>query len=279
MKIADETQQVREYSRRLEEKSRELETTAGQLSAANERLTRLDAEKDDFLSQVSHEVRTPMTSIRSFTEILLEEKELESDESARFLRIIHEESVRLTRLLDSTLDLSLLERGETAWETSRIDPEETLEKSIRACTGLAAGRGVRLVTGERARRVCVDANGDRLAQVFINLISNAIKYNTSSDPRLTVTSRVDGGSYEVLFEDNGPGIREDERSKIFSKFIRGSAHARGPAGAGLGLAISWQIMRRFGGVLEFVATGRPGACFRVVLASAPADAVARQNLP
>ena len=257
---------MREYSRRLEEKSLELQTTARQLSAANERLTRLDAEKDDFLSQVSHEVRTPMTSIRSFTEILLEEKELEPDRSARFLRIIHEESVRLTRLLDSTLDLSLLERGEAPWQTSRIDPEIALENSIRACSGLAANKCVRLVDGERARGVVVEANGDRLAQVFINLISNAIKYNASDDPYLRITSRVDGDLYEVLLEDNGPGIRPEEREKIFAKFMRGSAQTRGDAaGAGLGLAISWQIMRRFGGSLTLLPQTLRGACFRVAL--------------
>jgi K+-sensing histidine kinase KdpD len=78
---------------------------------------------------------------------------------------------------------------------------------------------------------------------------------------------VRGGKYEVLFEYNGPGIRAEERVKIFSKFIRGSAHARGDApGAGLGLAISWQIMRRLGGSLSLLADGRPGACFRVTLA-------------
>jgi Na+/proline symporter/nitrogen-specific signal transduction histidine kinase len=267
MKIADETQQVREYSRRLEEKSRELEATASQLSAANERLTRLDAEKDDFLSQVSHEVRTPMTSIRSFTELLLDEKALEPDRSAHFLQIIHDESVRLTRLLDSTLDLSLLERGEAPWRTSPIDPEVALESSIRACSGLAANEGVRLVANERAHGVKVEANGDRLAQVFINLISNAIKYNTSDDPELRIESRLRDGVYEVLFCDNGPGIGADEQEKIFSKFMRGAARTRGgAAGAGLGLAISSQIMRRLGGSLTLEPRREAGACFRVALA-------------
>ena len=273
MTIADEAQQVREYSRRLEEKSRELQATAKELSDANERLTRLDAEKDDFLSQVSHEVRTPMTSIRSFAEILLEEKNLEPDRSEHFLRIIHDESVRLTRLLESTLDLDVLQRGGAPWATETIDPEAALQKAIRACAGLAAKRRMQIVSGERAHGARVDANGDRLVQVFINLISNAINYNTSASPRLRITSRVGGNDYEVLFEDNGPGIRAEEREKIFSKFIRGSAQTRGDApGAGLGLAISWQIMRRLGGSLTLVADGRPGACFRVALACCRAEA-------
>ncbi|MCO5105824.1 MAG: sensor histidine kinase [Burkholderiaceae bacterium] len=273
MKIADETQRVREYSRQLEEKSRQLEATARQLSDANERLTRLDAEKDDFLSQVSHEVRTPMTSIRSFSEILLDSKDLDPAQADRFVRIIHEESIRLTRLLDSILDLSLLERGEAPWQLSRVDPELALENSIRTCQGLAAKAGVRLLSEARARDAVVEADGDRLSQVFINLLSNAIKYNTSSDPWVRVRSRIAGQSYEVLVEDNGPGIRPEERELIFSKFLRGWAHTQtSVSGAGLGLAISWQIMRRLGGSLTLVPGTGTGACFRVALPLATATA-------
>ncbi|HLT27860.1 MAG TPA: sensor histidine kinase [Zeimonas sp.] len=268
IKIADETQRIREYSERLERKSRELEVTAAQLGEANERLTRLDAQKDDFLSQVSHEVRTPMTSIRSFSEILLDTPDLEAKQARHFLEIIHEESVRLTRLLDSTLDLSQLERGEAPWALERIDPEDTLDRSMRMCHGLAANTRVRLLDGARARGVLVQANADRLSQVFINLISNAIKYNTSSKPYVRVSSRVRDGQYEVFVEDNGPGIRPEEREYIFSKFARGWAHTQtSVVGAGLGLAISWQIMRRLGGSLTLMPDRGQGACFRVSLAS------------
>jgi len=266
MKIADETRRIREYSRQLEEKSGQLEAAAGQLRAANARLTRLDKEKDDFLSQVSHEVRTPMTSIRSFSEILLESRDLDPAQSARYLRIIHDESVRLTRLLDSTLDLGLLERGEAPWPRSSVDPEVALENSIRVCRGLGGAR-VRLISAARASGVTVQADEDRLCQVFINLISNAIKYNTSADPYVRVSSRLRDGVYEALVEDNGPGIREDEREEIFFKFVRGWAHTQTAAsGAGLGLAISWQIMRRLGGSLTLVPGNAPGACFQVALA-------------
>jgi signal transduction histidine kinase len=270
-KIADETQRMRAYSQELEEKSRQLEAAARELAEANERLKQLDSRKDDFLSQVSHEVRTPMTSIRSFAEILHETPRLEPERAARYVGIIHEESVRLTRLLDSTLDLSLLERGEAPLEISRIDPEGALDASLRACQGLAAKCGVRLESGPRAPGVAVDANADRLSQVFINLVSNAIKYNTgAAQPFVRVSSRLRDGHYEVLVEDNGPGIRDDERGRIFSKFVRGWAHAQtGEKGAGLGLAISWQIMRRLGGDLTLDERDGPGACFRVCLAASP----------
>ncbi len=267
VRIADETQRIREYSRQLEDKSRQLEAAAHQLGQANERLRRLDVEKDHFLSQVSHEVRTPMTAIRSFSEILLDGRGLDAARSQRFLHIIHDESLRLTRLLDSTLELNLLEHGEAPWQLVRIDPERVLEQSIQVCQSLADGARVQLAWGERAHGAEVLAEADRLSQVFINLIANALKYHTGPAPWVRVSSRAQHGHYEVSIEDNGPGIRADERELIFSKFRRGWAHTQTSApGAGLGLAISWQIMRRLGGELALVGSepGR-GAVFRVTL--------------
>jgi signal transduction histidine kinase len=120
--------------------------------------------------------------------------------------------------------------------------------------------------GERASGVTVRADADRLGQVFINLVSNAIKYNTSPDPWVRVESRVREGVYEVTVEDNGPGIPEADRAAVFDKFRRGWAHSRpGASGAGLGLVISRQIMRRFGGSLTLDAAEGGGACFRAGL--------------
>ncbi len=267
MKIADETQRIRDYSHRLEQKSRQLEATAGQLKNANQRLTLLDSQKDDFLSQVSHEVRTPMTSIRSLSEILLDTDDIPRQQAERFLHIIHEESIRMTRLLDGILDLSLLEGEQAAWPLAPIDPELVLDKALDVCRGLASSSSLLLLEGARARNASVNGDSDRLNQVLINLISNAIKYNTSERPFVRVSSSIEDGWYQVLVEDNGPGIRSDEREKIFLKFSRGWAHTRaGTQGAGLGLAISWQIMRRLDGTLELMPDRGGGACFRVQIA-------------
>ncbi|MGV3656075.1 MAG: sensor histidine kinase, partial [Noviherbaspirillum sp.] len=133
--------------------------------------------------------------------------------------------------------------------------------------GLASASGVSLQRGGRAAEAMVNADSDRLSQVFINLISNAIKYNTSASPYVRISSGIVDGAYEVLVEDNGPGIRADERQKIFLKFSRGWTQSRsGTQGAGLGLTISWQIMRRLGGSLELMPEAGGGACFRVRLA-------------
>jgi signal transduction histidine kinase len=266
MRIADETQQVIEYSQELKQKSEELESTAEQLRDANERLQQLDYHKDDFLSQVSHEVRTPLASIRSFSEILLSDDDLEPAQTRRFARIIHDESKRMTRLLDDILDLSLLERGEAKWTLRSADAEAVLERAIEASAGFANQTGVSLISKDRAGKALVEADPDRLNQVFINLLSNAIKYNSNAEPKVQVTSAVANGSYQAVVEDNGPGISQIDRGRIFQKFSRGWTQAQTDrSGAGLGLAISWQIMKRLNGSLELLPDNGIGARFMVSL--------------
>ncbi len=264
MQMADETQQAIEYGQELERTSSELRVTAKKLEAANEQLRELDLQKDEFLSQVSHEVRTPMTSIRSFSEILLEEGKLKPEERQRFVTTIHDESLRLTKLLDQILDLSAMERGERGWENRPVEAEQALERALEVCGGLARQRSMELVTGPRAARALVSGDSDRLCQVLINLISNAIKYNTAEAPLVEVRSAVRGKFYTVEVEDNGAGIAKADRNLIFEKFSRG-ANSGTESGAGLGLAISRQIISRMDGTLELVAGKGSGACFRVRL--------------
>jgi len=265
MRIADETQQVIEYSQKLERTSEELRKTAEKLRLANERLRQLDSEKDDFLSQVSHEVRTPMTSIRSFAEILRDGQDLGPEDRARFVSTIHEESLRLTRLLDEILDLSALERGERRWENRPTDAERALTRALDICRPMAEQRGLRIDIGPRAGQAMVNGELDRLAQVFINLISNAIKYNDADRPLVSVTSAIARRRYVVEIADNGPGIPPADRKRIFEKFSRGGRAGSDLPGSGLGLAISQQIVAKMDGRLELVATSEPGTRFRVAL--------------
>ena len=266
MQMADETQQAIEYSQQLEKTSAELRSTARQLEEANAQLRKLDSQKDEFLSQVSHEVRTPMTSIRSFSEILLDAGEIDDGKRQHFVSTIHQESLRLTKLLDEILDLSALERGERTWENQPVDAEAALDRALTVCEALLRQSNARVELGERAGRTMVEGDADRLCQVFINLISNAVKYNHSESPTIRVTSQIRGGHYIVDIADNGPGIAKGETSLIFEKFARGQRAAADQTGAGLGLAISRQIVTRMNGSLELVPGPLPGACFRVRLA-------------
>ncbi len=266
MQMADETQQILEYSQRLEQTTKELQSTTHQLQTANLQLRQLDQQKDEFLSQVSHEVRTPMTAIRSFAEILLTHRNLDPTRRQHFINTIHEESMRLTALLDEILDLNALERGERLWTNEAVDPNRALARAIQVCTPITQQHRMEVCLEEHVRDIRVYANFDRICQVFINLISNAAKYNNAEHPKVSITSLTRNGRLIIDFADNGPGISAADTSTIFDKFWRG---ARNPdtaqSGSGLGLAISREILDKMNGSLELVQDNRPGACFRVQL--------------
>ena len=259
--VADESAQILEYSSQLEEKSRELTETAAQLRRANEKLTQLSHQKDSFLSQISHELRTPMTSIRSFSEILRDAEPMTTEEKTRYATIIHTEAIRLTRLLNDLLDLSVLENGQVTLNRERGTLAGVLEHAVT--TALAAGAGTLIIHRDpKADDVMLDTDLDRLAQVFINLITNAQKYCTADVPELTISLNGTGQSLYIDFTDNGTGISTADQAVIFEKFSR--INASEGEGAGLGLAICREIMTRLGGDITYL-TDRPGTGFRVTL--------------
>ena len=261
MAVADESAQLLEYSNKLEAQSAELSRTARQLREANEKLTQLSVQKDSFLSQVSHELRTPMTSIRAFSEILRDTHDLKKEEMRRYASVIHDEALRLTRLLNDLLDLSVLESGQVSLNMREGRLAEVLDHAVSAAL---AGSTQRLQVSRRsegeALQLCSDL--DRLAQVFINLIANADKYCDAAAPQLTIAVRSGGGVLTIDFIDNGSGIPAEAQSMVFEKFARVGAEKAG--GAGLGLAICREIMERLGGSITYL-HGRRGGAFRVTL--------------
>jgi Na+/proline symporter/signal transduction histidine kinase len=295
MAVASEAQQIIEYSAALEAKSDELERTARQLREANEKLTELSVQKDGFLSQVSHELRTPMTSIRAFSEILMEDG-LPDAMRAEYAKIIHTEAIRLTRLLDDLLDLSVLENRGVRLTVSVANLHDLIGHAVTAASRTGPERDFRIDRDELAEHVPVFTDTDRLTQVFINLVSNARKYCDAERPVLRIEVRRRGPRVEVDFIDNGRGIPKKAQSVIFEKFVRLSggettreqALPRGHAGpggaplqegavlggavqggavqggAGLGLAICREIMANLGGSIAYL-PGQGGAAFRVTL--------------
>ena len=246
--IADETQQLMETTRQLAEKSSELERTAEQLRDANERLRTLDAQKDEFLSQISHELRTPMTSIRSFSEILMEESDVSDDERRRFVAIINEESQRLTRLLDELLDMSRLEGGTMDLALEPVEVRWVVDAALDAVAGTTRDAGVSVTTEYGREGLRIRANPDRLRQVLINLLSNAAKYNDAPSPEIRLSVGEIGQTVSIDVVDNGGGVTRAEADMIFEKFARGG-RANRSYGAGLGLPISRAIMRAMQGGL------------------------------
>jgi Na+/proline symporter/signal transduction histidine kinase len=264
--ILDEASQVVVYSHRLEQKSRELEAATAELQAANERLKELDRLKDDFVSTVTHELRTPLTSIRAFTQILLEDPEIELGERRKFLGIIIKESERLTRLINQVLDVSKLESGKAEWQAATVDMKEVVSDTVAAMSQVFQERHIEVEVKVPDRVTVISADVDRIIQVILNLLSNAAKFCEPGKGRIGIALSEQGGSLRVDVHDNGPGIEEEYQAVIFDKFRQvGDTLTDKPHGSGLGLYISRTIVEHFGGRLWVESSHGRGACFSFTL--------------
>ena len=270
MQILDEASQLVVYSRQLEEKSQQLEAATAELTAANERLKELDKMKDDFVSTVSHEFRTPLTSIRSFSEIVHDNPDLGIEQRNEFLNIIVQESERLTRLINDILDLAKMEAGKTEWQMQEIAPKQVIDNAFAAMAGLLAKNPhIRFEThmADDLPNVFVDA--DRLTQVLVNLISNAVKFCNRENGLVSITARPEGASLRVDVSDNGIGIAKKDRRKVFERFQQaGDTLIDKPQGTGLGLPICLHIVERFGGQIWFESELGKGSTFSFRIPSA-----------
>jgi Na+/proline symporter/signal transduction histidine kinase len=272
--ILDEASQVVVYSHRLEQKSRELEAATAELRIANERLTELDRLKDDFISTVTHELRTPLTSIRAFSEILLDDPEIELAQRKNFLGIITRETARLSRLINQVLDLAKIESGAAEWQETSIDMKELVADTVAGMSQLFREKNIQLEIALPERVPAVTADFDRVVQVLLNLLSNAEKFCARDGGRVGVALTEQGDCLQVEVRDNGPGISAEDHAAIFDKFRQGGDTLTGkPQGTGLGLHISRQIVEHFGGKIWAESRPGEGACFYFTLpiAAAPAS--------
>jgi Na+/proline symporter/nitrogen-specific signal transduction histidine kinase len=260
--VASESAQLLEYSARLESQQDELTRTATALREANEKLTQLSVQKDAFLSQISHELRTPMTSIRAFSE-LLREGTLPAELAARYSGLIHDEALRLTRLLDDLLDLSVLENGTVRLNLGAVRVQEVIDRALAAAAIGEGGAAISVVRDLAGEQVHVVTDADRLTQVLINLVSNARKYCDADQPSLRFVVRKRSGQVSIDVIDNGTGIPKSAQGLIFEKFSRPGDQTRA-GGAGLGLAICREVMANLGGAISYL-PGQRGAAFRIVL--------------
>ncbi len=285
LSILDTTSETLEVNRRLEQKSEELARASEELRAANERLRELDRLKDEFVAMVSHELRTPLTSIRAFAEILRDSGTLPEEKRVHFLNVVVKESQRLSRLIEEILDLARLESGRLTLNPQRLDLVELTRHSVDAVHHMQKDRGVALEVEIEPEAAAVVGDPDRLEQVIINLLDNAGKFADPDDPRVLLRLAPHKNHYRLSVEDNGPGIAEEERERVFEKFHQiqrpgeTPEQTRGrPRGSGLGLPISRGIVAHLGGRLWVEdAPHLGGACLTMELPEAPADASTSQS--
>ena len=277
MEILDEASHVIEHSHQLEQKSRELQAATAQLRAANERLKELDRLKDDFIATVSHELRTPLTSVRSFGEILYDNPDLDPTERQEYLRIVIDESERLTRLIGEVLDLAKMEAGRMEWSFDTVDPPAIIDAAIASTRGLFRERSIAVEVNLPEAMRPIHADRDRLIQVIVNLLSNAIKFCTGPEPRVVVSAVELPAELRIAVEDNGIGIPQDAQGLIFEKFqqVNDSLDDK-PSGTGLGLPICRQIVQHFDGRIWVESTPGHGSRFTFALPYVASGAAAAQ---
>ena len=262
MRILDEASQLRAYSHALEDKSRSLERATAELREANEKLQSLDRMKDDFMSSVTHELRTPLTSIRALSELMRDDDEMDAAQRQQFLNIIVAEAERLSRLVNQVLDMAKIEAGHAEWDVAPVNLREVAELAAGTMRESYRERGIVLTLELPEAVPPLQADADRLTQVVLNLLSNAMKYAPRETGRVALRLRPDDGGLTLEVQDNGPGIPPDQQAVAFEKFrqVAGDDHYR-PGGTGLGLPISRQIVEHFGGRMWLRSAPGQGACF------------------
>jgi signal transduction histidine kinase len=231
-----------------------------------------DEERAQFLAVVSHEMRTPLTSIISFSELLRGESSGLSPEGLRFLGIIERNADRLLRLIDDLLMLNRLEAGGLPLELSEVSLPDLAADSVKSAAPVAAKSRVSLHLDEGSGPM-VAADPRRLSQVLDNLIGNAVKFSHVGG-LVRVRLRYQRGTWRIDVSDTGIGIPQDEAARLFGPFVRGTnARTAGLPGTGLGLAIVKSLVEMHGGRVQVDSVLNEGTTFSVFLpvhASAPA---------
>ncbi len=234
----------------------------------------------DFVANVSHEMKTPLTSIQGFAQAILDGTASDSQAQQHAASVIHEESGRLTRLVDDLLDLARLDAGQVTFAHAEVDLNALVARVIDRLSLRAGEKSIQLENGVRGLPA-ITGDGDRLAQVLTNLIDNAIKH-TPVGGRVTIRGEGRGDQVRVHVEDSGPGIPPDELPRIFERFYQVDKARRGGEGrgSGLGLAISREIVQAHGGRLEAASAPGRGSRFTVTLpAGLPSDSTLSRRKP
>ncbi|HUW89654.1 MAG TPA: PAS domain S-box protein, partial [Candidatus Nanopelagicaceae bacterium] len=243
-----------------------------ELHKSTENLVKLNETKDRFISIISHDLRTPFSSILGFTDLLLSDSDLNQAEKKQYIEFIQESSKSMLSLVNSLLDWTRLQTGRIRFEPERIEANEVIEKSIKTLSGVAFQKKIQLISNVQDNTF-IFVDKDLIFQVFNNLISNAIKFtreNGSIIISYSITSRTRFLQFSV--KDNGTGIKPENIDKLFnidSKFT--SEGTSGEKGTGLGLSLVREIIEKHGGTIWVESIEGSGSDFKFTLPIASAN--------
>jgi PAS domain S-box-containing protein len=233
--------EVSDFNERLQD---EVYQATKELRIKNLELQRLDQLKSDFVSSVSHELRTPLTSVAGYAKVLHRGKQGELTEDQKdSLNIIIEEAERLTRLINDVLDLSKLETGRIRFKLEKVNLVERLKQCVDVVKASAQESGIKLTLKTSKSLPLINGNNDLLGQVFMNLLSNALKF-TDKGGFISILVRKKDGYLRTIVKDNGCGISNEMLPKLFNKFYQADmSMSRKHGGTGLGLPIVKHIVQ------------------------------------
>ncbi len=228
--------------------------------------------RSDFVANVSHELRSPLTTLYGFIETLRNTPDISGGDRERFLDLMENEAQRMVRLIDELLTLSILQAETDPDPADAIEILPLLERVIASLSPMARREDTRVVLTRPDRDFVVKGKEDKLTQVFRNLIENAIKYSRSdSDVRICLRSDpVEKGMVNILVQDSGEGIAAKHIPRLTERFYRvDKGRSRSKGGTGLGLAIVKHIVSQHGGALRIESTPGVGSTFMVSLPVRP----------
>jgi len=241
-----------------------------ELENSNRKLLEIDVIKDNFLSMVSHDLRTPLTGIMAYAEIIRDRRErLSPQEHEKFLDIIIEQSHRLSRLITDLLDIQRFEAGKIKLDFQELDLVPLLREAMDTFRGAAREKDLSLTENLPDREIRVRGHRDRLTQVVANLLSNAVKF-TPAQGRVEMSAQTsmkgDRPTVMVMVKDTGPGVPLEMQKRIFVKFQQGEKLVRDPMqGSGLGLALAREIIEAHGGEVGLSSEPGRGSTFYFTL--------------
>ncbi|AGK55171.1 two-component system histidine kinase PnpS [Bacillus sp. 1NLA3E] len=228
-------------------------------------LKNLEQTRKDFVANVSHELKTPITSIKGFTETLLDGAKEDPKSLEAFLNIIFVESERLQTLIEDLLELSKIEQHRFNLEIKSFDLTSIISEVIRMLDFKAVDKGITLEFNVDLQSLTIEGDPFRLKQVFINVINNAIMY-TPNGGKITVSIEEKGDLILVKVADTGIGIEKQEIPRIFERFYRvDKARSRNSGGTGLGLAIVKHLIEAHKGTISVVSELGKGSIFTISL--------------
>ncbi len=238
---------------------------AEELELEESRRAELDRLKDEFVLTASHELRSPLTSVQGFAELLMLERESLTPRQAETVEVILDNCRHLVRLLNDLLDLARSDAGRLAIRPQSTEVAPLIADVVRTMRAQTKAGGQNLTEHVQSGLPPINVEPDRIRQILVNLITNAHEYSPEGASIQVVAQAIDA-EVEIAVSDNGPGIPEDQLGRIFERFTRGDAGlTQRVGGTGLGLAISKSLVELHGGSIGAESSLGKGSTFRVRL--------------